>query len=138
MGNIFAPVRLALNMPVHLGPKVSVQSYPKVKRVLSYLVWQWCTRIHQLTFPPCAQRNVCGVAPCVQNLSRDYPPWVMAIRGLVWGLENIHLPAQGSPNSGGIYHGTQRAKKKFMKLNFSRDSPILQVVNVVLLPPGSA
>ena len=30
-----APVRLALNMSVHLGPKVSVQSYSKVKRVLS-------------------------------------------------------------------------------------------------------
>ena len=30
-----APVRLALNMPVHLGPKVSVQSYSKVKRLHS-------------------------------------------------------------------------------------------------------
>ena len=34
MGNISAPVRLALNISVYLGPKVSVQSYSKVKRVL--------------------------------------------------------------------------------------------------------
>ena len=33
MGNISAPVRLALNKSVHLVPKVSVQSYSKVKRV---------------------------------------------------------------------------------------------------------
>ena len=31
--SICAPLRLALNMSVHLGPKVSVQSYSKVKRV---------------------------------------------------------------------------------------------------------
>ena len=31
-----APVRLALNMSVHLVPKVSLQSYSKVKRVLKY------------------------------------------------------------------------------------------------------
>ena len=30
MGNISAPVRLALNMSAHLGPKVSVQIYFKV------------------------------------------------------------------------------------------------------------
>ena len=36
MGNIPAPVRLALNMSVHLGTKVSVQSYSKVKRVSTY------------------------------------------------------------------------------------------------------
>ena len=33
MGDISTPVRLALNMSVHLGPKASVQSYYKVKRV---------------------------------------------------------------------------------------------------------
>ena len=34
MGNISAPLRLALNMFVHLGPEVSIQSYYKVKRLL--------------------------------------------------------------------------------------------------------
>ena len=34
MRNMTAPMRLALNMPVHLGPKMYVQSYYKVKRVL--------------------------------------------------------------------------------------------------------
>ena len=38
MGNISAPVRLILNMSVHLGHKVSIQSYSKVKRVLIYYV----------------------------------------------------------------------------------------------------
>ena len=33
MGDISAPMRLTLNMSVHLGPKVSVQSHSKVKRV---------------------------------------------------------------------------------------------------------
>ena len=33
MGNISAPMRLALNMSVQLGPNVSVQSYSKVNRV---------------------------------------------------------------------------------------------------------
>ena len=33
MGDISAPARFVLNMSVYLGPKVSVQSYYKVKRV---------------------------------------------------------------------------------------------------------
>ena len=35
MGNMPAPVRLALNMSIQMGPKVYVQSYSKVNRVLS-------------------------------------------------------------------------------------------------------
>ena len=34
MGNMYATMRLELNTSVHLGPKVSVNSYSKVKRVI--------------------------------------------------------------------------------------------------------
>ena len=39
MGNMSAFVRLVLNMPVHMGHKVSVHSYSKVKRIPTPSLW---------------------------------------------------------------------------------------------------
>ena len=37
MDNMSAPMSLVWNMPVHLRPKISVQSYSKLKRVITNL-----------------------------------------------------------------------------------------------------